>query len=283
MADASNQTKSLAEVWGTVYPLVECHFADHDVPEHHGMPHALAVAEHALTATVLHRPKLSDAQMMWVRLAALLHDTGDRKYFGDVDDGSHARALLEAAGAAPDTVTHVVEMIGWVSFHKNGNDVPAGAEAWQLIPRWADRLESIGLMGAIRCAEFSAEHERPQIPPGEYTPPARMEEFLARATAERLATYRRVGESKSTLDHFWDKLLHIPAGVAASGNNYLVAAAKARTEPLYVAGYILATEGVDAFWANVRDTERAAELFGTLASTTDADRAAALAVKVDTL
>jgi uncharacterized protein len=260
--DSDHRFAPGSEAWRKLLTILGAHFDKHEVPDHHGLKHAISVVNNATKAAVAHEPKLTRKQHEEVCLAALLHDAGDRKYFGGddpgyTDDGRHARALLEAVEVGKDTIERVIEMIGLVSFHKNGNDTVgadgAKIEPWMLIPRWADRLESIGVEGADRCASYSAEHGRPQLPTDdEYVPPVTMEEFLARATPERLARYRRTGTSVSTLDHFWEKLMHIPAGVIASGNAFLVAQAKERAQLLYGAGFALATEGVEAFWAVAR-------------------------------
>jgi hypothetical protein len=47
----------------------------------------------------------------------------------------------------------MTEMISYVSASANGNRVPERAESepYLLWPRWCDRLEAIGPIGAVRC------------------------------------------------------------------------------------------------------------------------------------
>ncbi len=62
---------------------------------------------------------------MAVRLAALLHDADDRKYF-KVDNGQfpHAACIATDAGASDAVVAEMLKMIMLVSCSKNGNNVP---------------------------------------------------------------------------------------------------------------------------------------------------------------
>jgi len=53
-------------------------------------------------------------------------------------------------------------MIDYVSASKNGNKIPeeALAEPEWLWPRCCDRLEAIGVIGAVRCYQYSIEKGR---------------------------------------------------------------------------------------------------------------------------
>jgi uncharacterized protein len=98
-----------------------------------------------------------------------------------------------------------------------------------LIPRDADRLDAIGRVGLERCLAFGIERGRPLMVPETPRPQTR-EELLAFATPQRFEDYK-AGRSAnlSTVDHFFDKLLHLTCN--DSGNPYLAAqAAEAREE-----------------------------------------------------
>ena len=54
-----------------------------DIDDSHGAGHAAAVLRHAESAVAAAAPPLPESRALAVRLAALLHDADDRKYFPD--------------------------------------------------------------------------------------------------------------------------------------------------------------------------------------------------------
>jgi uncharacterized protein len=167
----------------------------------HGIGHADLVLEHAnkalqhegLPATINHA----------IRLAALLHDADDSKFFPNNTDYQNARYILDKIGAN-DLIELVIKMISLVSCSKNGNKVVK--PEWLLIPRFADRLEAMGRIGIVRCWQFTKHKDRPVFL--DSTPrPCSLQEVRAVATPERFAQY--TGGSDSMVDHFYDKLLHL--------------------------------------------------------------------------
>lgn len=52
-------------------------------------------------------------------------------------------------------------MIDLVSFSKNGNKILSQLPEWYYIPRYADRLDAIGLIGLWRCYEYSFRVKNP--------------------------------------------------------------------------------------------------------------------------
>jgi len=54
-------------------------------------------------------------------------------------------------------------MISYVSFSDNGNTIPDRAHKSPefLWPRYSDRLEAIGAIGAVRCWQYNEEVKRP--------------------------------------------------------------------------------------------------------------------------
>jgi len=175
-------------------------FTVSNVDTGHGIGHALAVLDHASNA--LEEFDIDENQILSVKLAALLHDADDRKFFKDTQN---ARDLLQDF---PESVRDdAMLMIDLVSCSKNGNargDYPL----WMLIPRFADRLEALGIIGIVRCYEYSVHTGRPMFTSD--TPKCfSREDIQAVATAERFNKYVVCKESISMIDHFYDKLLHL--------------------------------------------------------------------------
>lgn len=210
----------------------------HGIPDSHGLAHATRVLGHAEKAVEAAAVPVPAHRALAIRLAALLHDADDRKYFKGRAKGEeylNAIALSKEAGAPPPVVEEVVRMIDMVSCSKNGNSIPKdlGEDYELLYPRWADRLEASGEIGVVRCWQCSLEFGDPQS--CEDTPrPKTAEEVWGLATEERFAEYQRTGGgSKSMMDHYYDKLLRVARPDKRSiRNSYLEAEMDKRAAPL---------------------------------------------------
>jgi len=210
----------------------------YNIPESHGLGHAKRVLGHAEHAIEAGSP-LCPGRALAIRLAALLHDADDRKYFKSQAGGGeafpNARKLSSEAGAEPNVVDDVLRMISLVSCSKNGNSVPEDVKEkpdW-LWPRWADRLEATGEIGVVRCWQYNCETNAPLS--CDSTPRPQSEaEVWALATEERFAEYQRSGgSSKSMMDHYYDKLLRVARPDYKSVcNKYLEAEMDKRAAPL---------------------------------------------------
>jgi uncharacterized protein len=183
------------------------------IPPSHGLEHAARVLRHAENALAAAAAAPVESRALAVRLAALLHDADDRKYFPDCPKNTYpnARLLMKEAGAPESVVKEALEMIGQVSCSANGNSIPPKAEKepeW-LWPRWADRLEATGEIGVVRCWQFSTE--RGEALSVSTTPrPTSEDEIWALSTHERFEAYQKSGgQSNSMLDHYYDKLLQV--------------------------------------------------------------------------
>lgn len=210
--------------------------AEHRIPESHGMGHACRVLGHAEKALEAAEAPVSAGRALAVRLAALLHDADDRKYFPKGhEDCPNARRLMEEAGAEAEVVSDALRMIGVVSCSKNGNKVPAelaGDPCW-LWPRWADRLEATGEVGIVRCWQMC--HEKGESLFCAETPRPKAEaDVWSFATEERFEEYQKSGgKSVSMMDHFFDKLLRVARPDYSSVRNaYLEAEMDCRAAPL---------------------------------------------------
>jgi len=180
--------------------------------------------------------------MMEIKLAALLHDMDDKKYFPDTCSGEYpnASSILESIGIGRNQKSYeqIMKMISWVGCSENGNSVPeevAKAEAYHLlIPRWADRLEAVGSRGVVRCYQFNQEKGRPLLSENSPRPQSEEELWSKFATPDKLQDYMdRGGTSADMISHYYDKLLHIaqpPKDIVR--NSYLERIAKSSSKPL---------------------------------------------------
>jgi len=177
------------------------------VDDGHGIDHAQTVLHHATRALQL--TNLPDETQLAIKLAALLHDADDHKFFPDNNDNENTKCILNAINLSKETRNLVIKMINLVSCSKNRN-TPANPE-WLLIPRAADRLEAMGYIGIKRCYDYTkhttgTSKSRPLFT--NTTPRAtNIKELNSIATAERFEKYR--GGSDSMIDHFYDKVLHL--------------------------------------------------------------------------
>ena len=243
------------DVLQRVSALLGRHCEAHAIDETHGVGHAIAVLRHAqrALACALATRTVDADWLVAIQMAALLHDADDHKYFGRRPPGtpSHAARMMREAGVEEAIIEKALRMIQWVSCSRNGDRVPPEAEDYpeRLYPRYADRLESMGHMGIMRCYEYTKLLDRPLTV--ETTPlPLNASEAMAAATPERYEAYQaRGGTSDSFVDHFYDKLLHLSSHVACMANDYLREQARARHDPmveLCVAYGVAAQGGVAA-------------------------------------
>lgn len=187
------------------------------VPDDHGYKHVSNVVNNVERALSM-ESNLTSQQRQSILMAAWLHEVDDRKIF-KTENYENARKILTIAGVDEDTTKLCIELIDLVSCSKNKNCIVH--DKWKLIPRDADRIEALGAIGIYRCYEYSKRIGNPLYT--EDTPRARsIKELYNIATKDRFHQYD--GHSKSMIDHFYDKLLHI--GVMESGNIKLQRLAK---------------------------------------------------------
>jgi len=171
----------------------------------HGIDHAVSVLGHAEGAIEHHPGELTEQQKLAIKLAALLHDADDGKFF---KDSRNAEEILKSIVDEP-TRELTMKLINLVSCSKNGNS--KAEEEWMLYPRYADRLEAIGEIGIWRCWQYTLHVKRPAYTI-ETERAQSLEELHRIASKERFEYYvskqGKVGSS-SFIDHFYDKLLHI--------------------------------------------------------------------------
>jgi uncharacterized protein len=175
-----------------------------NVCKSHGIEHAITVYENAKKALDSEIYGINEDEIHCVLLAALLHDADDRKFFPNNNNHENVKQIL--FGEDLTTINLVTTMIDLVSSSKNGDSIPdyVKDKHWMLIPRYADRLEALGMIGIERCWQYGKTTNNPLFV--ETTPVAQTEEEIWNfATIERYNLYK--GKSNSMIDHFYDKLL----------------------------------------------------------------------------
>lgn len=187
-----------------------------NVCKSHGISHALAVLSHSIKALESYDYGISPSEKLAVKLAGLLHDADDRKFF---PDNSNYENLREVISDQPEQVVNLtIQMVQLVSSSANADNVPEDIKnkEWMLIPRFADRIEAIGLIGVERCYQYNKTKAQPLYLPE--TPKVKSEEEIwSIATVSRYNSY--VGKSKSMMCHYYDKLLRL--GMFQTVNPYL--------------------------------------------------------------
>jgi len=151
--------------------------------------------------------------------ASLLHEVGDSKFA----DGSIKKSKSETIGQVLDRVffdyddytlemrQDIINMIDYCGASVWGDRVPPNSKVYQLIVRWADRLEATGIIGIIRTMTFSYV-KRATYPlardDDEY--PTTMTELEQMAPQSRWLSYSSGKKpSGSGFSHYLDKIIHI--------------------------------------------------------------------------
>lgn len=236
------------------------------VDDSHGLHHALIVlcnTEKALDVS----SGFTDRQKLLTRIAALLHDIDDHKYFNhsivstdssvltDTTDSitdmpsesseeeikefptlKNAKIVLSECGFIYELTSsekhNILRMIDLVSTSKYGDIIPEDSadNLWMVYPRYADRLEAIGLIGLDRTFEYTVNKKSALFL--ESTGRAStIEELEKLASPDRMKAYiDSGGKSTSMMDHFYDKLLHL--GKFPIKNDYFEKMCEERITPL---------------------------------------------------
>lgn len=227
------------------------------IDESHGIKHMTMVLDHATRALEEWNKPIDEKEVFKVRLAALLHDIDDSKYFGE-NEYENANHILDEMDKDSKVLSSkdkedIIQMIKWVSSSKNGDKIPEEAvgKEYLLYPRYADRLEALGVIGLERTLHYTLNKAKKE---GKYD--EKKKEFLTEApetlfikngskedtkrasnledlynnvaTLERYESYSK--GSNSMMDHFYDKLLRL--GKYPIKNKYFELETEKRQEPL---------------------------------------------------
>jgi HD superfamily phosphodiesterase len=218
---------------GQICRILNDFMKQHKIDETHGFGHAMIVTNHAYLACNDTNLFITSNQRLLILVASLLHDVDDSKYF-TTQNYDNCVEIMTKCKFTEDAIKEVVHMISLVSCSKNGNSDKGCEFMWQLIPRYADRLESTGIEGAKRCFEYNKHVNRPMF--DENTPrPKTKEEAYECATHERFQNYVNThGNSSTMMDHFFDKMIQVahPPQPHIEHSEYLSNEFKKRVDPL---------------------------------------------------
>lgn len=172
----------------------------------------------------------ADAEL--TELAALLHDIADWKFHGgDYEAGPRAAREWLRSQHAPETLIARVEIIiREVSFKGLGVETPVSSVEAALVQD-ADRLDAIGAIGIARAFAYGGHKGRPLH-----------DSAIAPVAHESFASYQQ--NTAPTLNHFYEKLLHLKDRLHTPGARQIADARHAFMET-YVVRFLAEWEGVD--------------------------------------
>jgi len=149
----------------------------------HGMDHVLRVLASARAIQAE-----AGGDLVFVELAALLHDVGDAKFHDGVERSAEfARKILGDLAAGDDLIEHVAHIVDNISFRKTETADALSLEGQ--VVQDADRLDALGAIGIVRTIEYGAAP-----PPGVAVQPF----YLMDA-----------GDAKTGIGHFDEKLFKL--------------------------------------------------------------------------
>jgi uncharacterized protein len=206
----------------------------HNVDRGHGIDHARDVLTHVNNALSVSNTPSNDSDRLAIRLAAILHDADDKKFFDSTSackNYENARFILDRVIPGKNKIQKLVlKMIRLVSYTENGNskNKETVTKDWLLYPRYADRLEAIGSVGIERCYIYTLYIDRPLYL--ETTPRATTKEELKQiVTTDRYQNYLDKKDTENSLvSHIYDKVLHMADHIIESGNPYFVKESRER-------------------------------------------------------
>lgn len=171
----------------------------------HNYQHSVDVANLAISAFG-DFPEMEEYQRSSVILACLFHETNDHKFFPP-NDLINIKEKLIHPNIDPRIPDLVEEMVDAVSCSTNGDRELS--PPWKAIPRYADRTFATGDIGIQRAIIYASSKGRPlatKDTPRSYT----VDDVNRNASPElwELYTTGKI-QSESTIDHFYQKVLHL--------------------------------------------------------------------------
>lgn len=136
--------------------------------------------------------KQENADLMTVRLAALLHDVDDIKLSpGTYENKERAAGFLREQGVSEEMIKNICNIIGEASF-KGTDSVTPGTVEGKCVQD-ADRLDAMGAVGIARTFAYGGSHGRAIHDPG------------VRPTVNMNAGEYQ-GHISTSINHFYEKL-----------------------------------------------------------------------------
>lgn len=241
-------------------PILKDIFERTQPDDGHGLEHALTVLNHGKEALKVVRMNMGKKRAREILIACLIHDVGDSKFSKEpvgyweryclrklFEETSVLDYIKEHKGYDYSImVDNVLQMINLVSCSKWGDKRDGHLPSYWYIPRYADRLEAVGPIGVERAVIYAQRLKRPLH--NDSTPRAYSQKGLNDiATPLRYEEYT-TGKRKSltTLDHFYDKCLHIDVPEWMD-NSYLSEQMERRK--IYMIGWII------GYWLGVEFLE----------------------------
>ena len=196
----------IKDIYEKIVPPLKKLFEDHNVGKDHDISHALLVMNNCKNAILESKEKYSIENTQNMLLASILHDADDHKLFS-TKNNDNLKKIMKIAGYSKEIIMKVVEMVELVSSSKNGDRLPKNKkDYYKVIPRYSDRLEAIGMIGIARTFSYTI-HKNQQLYCYDTPRPETIDEINMVATIERYNEYK--GNSKSMIDHFYDKLIRV--------------------------------------------------------------------------
>ena len=228
--------KYLKELDKIIKEVNETREENKKIDESHGLHHGLIVCCNVSKA-LEHNSNINDRQKLLVKLAALLHDIDDHKYFPDNHKFENARKILNNSNIqkiddlTDNEVATILLMIYLVSSSTHGDTMPCDVPEWYFYPRYADRLEAVGIIGLERTYEYTLKKGQPLYTNNTQRAKNKNDLYDNIATVERYKQYSMPGSaSKSMVDHIYDKLLRL--GDFPINNKYFKKECDSRIKPL---------------------------------------------------
>lgn len=140
-----------------------------------------------------------------------------------------------------ELVHNVMKCLSRMSCSKVGIEVDPDVRSWEYIPGDIDYLEAYGVMGIVRCLQTS--QHLPNYPfLKDDTPLVKSPQELKSVLKQRpLSKYvEKKGKSVSTIDHFYDKILHLKC---RSGTQVLVEAFQEQRKMIEMFVYMVSFVG----------------------------------------
>lgn len=196
----------IKDIYEKIVPPLKKLFEDHNVGKDHDISHALLVMNNCKNAILESKEKYSIENTQNMLLASILHDADDHKLFS-TKNNDNLKKIMKIAGYSKEIIMKVVEMVELVSSSINGDRLPKNKkDYYKVIPRYSDRLEAIGMIGIARTFSYTI-HKNQKLYCYDSPRPETIDEINMIATIERYNEYK--GNSKSMIDHFYDKLIRV--------------------------------------------------------------------------